>query len=223
MITNDKQSHIAGSEDPTCKEILSCDDKEIIKKELERKYPGAMEHVQKLLKLLGDNPDREGLKDTPYRVIKSWLEIYGGYDADANQLHTFFEEGIGKNTDEIIICKDITFYSVCEHHMQPFSGVCHIGYLPDVKVIGLSKLVRLVEMFSRRLQIQEKLCSQIADTLYGMMGAQGVGVIIEAQHLCMQARGVKNNTSKMVTSAMRGKFKTQPQTRAEFLSLIKST
>ena len=208
------------TEDARCKEILSCDDKEIVKKELERKYPGAIKHVREILKLIGDNPDREGLKDTPYRVVKSWLEIYSGYEEDEKKLNTFFEENIG-STDEIVICKDITFYSTCEHHMITFNGVVHIGYLPGKRVIGVSKLVRLVEMFARRLQIQEKLCSQIADKLMEILEPQGVGVIIEAQHLCMTARGVKNPTSKMITSAMRGKFKNQPQTRSEFLSLIR--
>jgi GTP cyclohydrolase I len=206
---------------PTNEEILSCSDKEIIKKELEGKYPGAIDCVKKLLGLIGDNPEREGLKDTPFRVVKSWLEIYSGYSDDERKLNTFFEEDIGVQTDEIVMCKNISFYSVCEHHMLPFHGVCHIGYLPDRRVIGLSKLVRLVDMYSRRLQIQEKLCSQIANKLVELLKPQGVGVIIEAQHLCMTSRGVKNATSTMMTSAMRGKFKNQPQTRNEFLSLIK--
>jgi len=210
-------------EDPTCKEILSCSDKEIIKKELERKYPGAMDCIKKLLGLIGDDPNREGLKDTPFRVVKSWLELYN-YDSDIkNIMGTFFEDEIGDQTDEMIICKNINFFSTCEHHMIPFSGLVHVAYLPTNKVIGVSKMVRLVEHFARRLQIQEKLGSQIADSMMKYLDPKGVGVIIEAQHLCMQARGVKNYTSKMITSAMRGKFKTQPQTRAEFLSLIKSS
>lgn len=207
--------------EPTNEEILSCSDKEIIKKELERKYPGAMDRVRELISLIGEDPDREGLVETPFRVVKSWLELYGGYDTSV-KLDTFFQEGIEGSTDEIIMCKNIKFYSMCEHHMIPFHGVCHIGYLPNNKVIGLSKLARLVNLYSRRLQIQEKLCSQIADKLVKLLEPQGVGVIIEAQHLCMLARGVKNHTSSMITSAMRGKFKNQSQTRSEFLTLIKN-
>ena len=207
--------------EPTNKEILSCTDKDIVKKELERKFPGGMDLVRKQLELIGENPDREGLIDTPYRVVKSWLETFEGYELDDRILGTFFEDDLGDQTDEIVICKDIQFYSMCEHHMIPFSGIAHIGYLPGKKVIGLSKLVRLVDMFARRLQIQEKMCSQIADKLVDVLDPQGVGVIIEAKHMCMSARGVKNQTSSMVTSAMRGKFKVQPQTRNEFLSLIK--
>jgi GTP cyclohydrolase I len=206
---------------PTTKEILSCDDKELVKKELELKYPGAIDCVKKLLGLIGDDPEREGLKDTPYRVVKSWLEIYSGYSEDDRKLNTFFEEGLGDQTDEIVMCKNISFYSVCEHHMLPFIGTCHIGYLPNKKVIGVSKLVRLVEVYSRRLQIQEKLCSQIADKLMEILEPQGAGVVMTAQHLCMTSRGVKNYTAEMVTSAMRGKFRNQSQTRSEFLSLIK--
>ena len=205
----------------TNKKIMAMDNKQLVQIELEKRFPGAIQKVKELLALLGDNPDREGLSDTPYRVVKSWLEIYSGYSDDENKLKTFFEEGLGDQTDEIVMCKDISFYSVCEHHMLPFSGTCHIGYLPGKRVIGVSKLVRLIEFYSRRLQIQEKLCSQVADKLVEILEPQGVGVIMEAQHLCMTSRGVKNYTAKMVTSAMRGKFKTQPQTRQEFLSLIK--
>lgn len=208
-------------DDARNEEILSCSDKSIVKAELEKKYPGAIDAVTKLLGLIGDDPGREGLKETPFRVVKSWLEIYSGYSEDESKLNTFFEDNIGVQTDEIVACKNITFYSVCEHHMLPFHGTCHIGYLPGTKVIGVSKLVRLVNLYARRLQIQEKLCSQIADKLVEILEPQGVGVIIEAQHLCMTSRGVKNPTSVMVTSAMRGKFKDQPQTRNEFLSLIK--
>ncbi len=203
-----------------CKQILALGNKEEIIEALEEKYPGAIDHVRKLLGIIGDDPNREGLVDTPYRVIKSWLELYGGYNEE-EKLDTVFEEDLLDQTDEIIICKNITFHSTCEHHMLPFSGVCHIGYLPSKKVIGLSKLARLVDMFSRRLQIQEKLCAQIADKLVDLIQPQGVGVIMEAKHNCMLCRGVKNYTASMITSAMRDKFKTQIQTRNEFLSLIK--
>jgi len=207
---------------PTNEEILSCKDKEIMKNELERKYPGAMDLIRKQLELIGENPDREGLKDTPYRVVKSWLELFNGYEKDPKQiLGTIFEDDIGDQTDEIVICKNISFHSFCEHHIIPFVGTVSIGYLPNKRVVGLSKLARLVEVFARRLQIQEKFCSQIADTLMNELQPQGVGVIIEAKHMCMSARGIKNHSSSMITSAMRGKFKDQLQTRNEFLSLIK--
>ena len=204
----------------TNKRILAMDNKKLISIELEKRYPGAIEKVRELLALLGDDPNREGLRDTPYRVVKSWLEVYSGYSEDENKLKTFFSEDLGDQTDEIIMCKDISFCSVCEHHMLPFTGTCHIGYLPGKRVIGVSKLVRLIEFYSRRLQIQEKLCSQVADKLVEILEPEGVGVIMTAQHLCMTSRGVKNYTAKMVTSAMRGKFKTQSQTRQEFLTLI---
>lgn len=195
--------------------------KEQMKDAIEQIYPGAMEKVRELIKIIGDDPDREGLIDTPYRVVKSWLEIYGGYKIKPN-LSTAFAEDIGDVDDsQIVICKDIKFYSTCEHHMIPFHGICHIGYLPNKKVIGVSKLVRIVEFFARRLQIQEKLCSQIADFIEKVIEPQGVGVVMEAQHLCMAARGVKNQSSRMTTSQMRGKFRTQSSTRAEFLNLIK--
>jgi len=203
------------------KEILALNDKEEIIKALEEKYPGAIDHVRSILKIIGEDPSREGLLDTPYRVVKSFLELYGGYEQDPEEiLGTFFEDDIGEQTDEIVMCRNITFYSQCEHHMIPFSGVCHIAYLPDKKVVGLSKMARLVEAFARKLQIQEKMTSQIADTLMNVLKPQGVGVIIIGKHLCMCSRGVRNHTSDMVTSAMRGKFKNQPQTRNEFLQLI---
>lgn len=195
--------------------------KDITKEALEKIYPGAMEHVREILRIIGDDPDREGLKDTPYRVVKSWLEIYGGYKCKPI-LNTAFADDIGSKDDsQIVMCKDIKFYSTCEHHMIPFHGTCHIGYLPGKKVIGVSKLVRIVDYYAKRLQIQEKLCSQIADAVEKIIEPEGVGVVIQAQHLCMAARGVRNPTSNMVTSQMRGKFRTQPQTRNEFLELIK--
>lgn len=204
------------------KMLLAGASKEEVKAALEEIYPGAMQKVKELIAIIGDDPEREGLVDTPYRVVKSWLEVYGGYKITPN-LNTVFAEDIGDVDDsQIVICKDIKFYSTCEHHMIPFHGTCHIGYLPGKKVIGVSKLVRIVEYFARRLQIQEKLCSQIATFIEQLIEPQGVGVVMEAQHLCMAARGVKNQSSRMVTSQMRGKFRTQRETRQEFLNLIKS-
>ena len=205
--------------EPTNQEILACPNKDTQKGLLIAKYPEATDHVREIIRLIGDDPDREGLKDTPYRVVKSWLELFGGYD-DKTDLGTFFEEDLEGDTDEIILCKNIKFYSTCEHHMVPFHGMCHIGYLPSKKIIGLSKMARITERFSRRLQIQEKLTNEIANKLEELLEPQGVGVIIQAQHLCMCARGVKNQSSSMSTSAMRGKFKDQIETRQEFLSLI---
>jgi GTP cyclohydrolase I len=190
---------------------------------LNEEYPGAIEHVKALLKMIGDDPDREGLQDTPFRVVKSWMEIYGGYQQDPKViLSTAFADGMECMTNEIVMCKNITFTSVCEHHMLPFTGKAHLGYLPDKKVVGLSKLARLVDCFANRLQIQEKMCADIADSLMGSVEPEGVGVIIEASHLCMACRGVKKSGASMVTSAMRGKFMTQTQTRNEFLQLIKT-
>ena len=201
--------------------ILNGASKEKLKQALESIYPGAMQKIKEIIGIIGDNPDREGLKDTPYRVVKSWLEIYGGYKCNNTKLDTVFADEIGDvDPSQIVMCKDIDFYSTCEHHMIPFHGYCHVGYLPNKKVIGVSKIVRIVEHFAKRLQIQEKLCSQIADFLYKTLEPQGVGVVITAEHLCMKARGVRNATSKMVTSQMRGKFRDQIQTRQEFLSLI---
>lgn len=201
--------------------ILNGATREQIEKALEEIYPGGMQKIKEIISIIGDDPEREGLKDTPYRVVKSWLEIYGGYKCNNAKLDTSFVENIGDIDDsQIVMCKDIDFYSTCEHHMIPFHGYCHIGYLPNKRVIGVSKLVRIVEYFAKRLQIQEKLCSQIADYIVETLEPQGVGVIITAEHLCMKARGVRNATSKMVTSQMRGKFRDQIQTRQEFLSLI---
>ena len=195
---------------------------EIIK-ELDIEFPDGIKMMKMILSLVGDDPSREGLRDTPARVVKSWMELYAGYKIDPKEiLSTVFEDGMHKMTDEIVMCKNIPFYSMCEHHMLPFMGKVHIGYLPKNKVVGLSKLARLVDCFGRRLQIQEKLTCQIADSIIECLEPEGVGVIIEAEHLCMQCRGVQKVGSSMVTSAMRGKFKTQSSTRAEFLALIKN-
>jgi len=182
----------------------------------------AMRHVKELLRLMGDDPNREGLVDTPKRVVKSWEELYSGYYEDPRDiLSKTFVDGAEKMVDEIVICKDVDFYSMCEHHILPFLGVVHIGYIPIGKVVGISKLVRLVNCFARRLQIQEKMCNQIADAIMTHLTPKGVGVIIEATHMCMTLRGVKSPKSKMVTSAMRGAFREQAKTRNEFLQLIR--
>lgn len=177
------------------------------------------EIVQALILSIGDDPTREGLKDTPGRVVKSWKELYSGYKADPKAvLGTTFEAA---GYDQVVICKDIEMYSTCEHHMIPFYGTVHIGYIPLQRVVGLSKLARLVEVFSRRLQIQEKLTQQIADTIQDVLNPKGVMVVVKAKHLCMCARGIGKQNSEMVTSALHGIFKNHGEARSEFLELIK--
>jgi len=174
--------------------------------------------IRKLLEHIGENPEREGLLDTPKRVIKSFKELFGGYAMDPKEvLGTTFEKG---EYNQMVICKDIEMYSTCEHHMIPFFGKAHIGYIPGDRVVGLSKLARLTEVFSRRLQIQEQLTQQIADTLNEVLKPKGVIVVIEAKHLCMCARGAKKQHSSMVTSSIKGLFE-QQEARSEFLGLIK--
>jgi GTP cyclohydrolase IA len=171
-----------------------------------------------LLKELGEDPEREGLKDTPKRVEESYKFLTKGYHQNIDDVlnDAFFTA----EDNHMIIVKDIELYSLCEHHMLPFIGKCHIGYIPGKKVIGVSKLARVVDMYARRLQIQERLTNQIARVLMDKVGAQGVGVVIEAQHLCMMMRGVEKQNSKMITSAMHGSFRSQMATRTEFLRLI---
>ncbi len=176
------------------------------------------ELIRKLLVELGENPEREGLKGTPSRVAESYKFLTNGYHQNIDDVlnGAFFEA----EDSHMVIVKDIEVYSLCEHHMLPFIGKCHIGYIPEKKVIGVSKLARVVDMFARRLQIQERLTDQIAHTIMDKTGAQGVGVVIEAQHLCMMMRGVEKQNSKMITSAMHGTFRSQLATRTEFLRLI---
>jgi GTP cyclohydrolase IA len=174
--------------------------------------------VKQLIEKVGEDPEREGLKNTPRRVVKAWEKIYSGYKQKPEDVMTVFD---GENYDEMIVVKDIEFYSTCEHHLLPFFGKAHIGYIPNGKIIGLSKLPRLVEMFARRMQNQERLTSQIATSLNELIHPKGVGVIIEAQHLCMMARGVEKQNSKVTTSSLFGLFKVNADTRGEFLKLIK--
>jgi GTP cyclohydrolase I len=176
------------------------------------------ELIRKLLVELGENPEREGLKGTPSRVAESYKFLTHGYNQNIDDVlnNAFFEA----EDSHMVIVKDIELYSLCEHHMLPFIGKCHIGYIPEKKVIGVSKLARVVDVFARRLQIQERLTDQIAHVIMEKTGAQGVGVVIEAQHLCMMMRGVEKQNSKMITSAMHGTFRSQLATRTEFLRLI---
>jgi GTP cyclohydrolase IA len=179
------------------------------------------EIVAKLLREIGEDPDREGLKRTPERVEKALKFFTKGYKEDPQELlnNALFVE----DYDEMVIVKNIDLFSMCEHHMLPFFGKCHVAYLPQKKIVGLSKIVRLVEMYSRRLQVQERLTSQIADAIQGALNPHGVGVVIEAQHLCMMMRGVEKQNSVAITSSMLGTFRTQNETRMEFMELIKRT
>jgi GTP cyclohydrolase I len=174
--------------------------------------------VRELLVELGEDPAREGLVNTPKRVAESLAFLTSGYKADIQQLIN--EARFAQETTSMVVVKDIEVYSLCEHHLLPFYGRCHIGYIPRGRVFGVSKLARLVDMYARRLQIQEQLTEQIAYAIKDSINADGVGVMIEARHLCMMMRGVEKQNSMFVTSAVLGVFRTNPATRQEFLSLI---
>lgn len=184
--------------------------------------PVDLERIQRatreLIEAIGEDPEREGLVGTPERVARMYAELFEGLRIDPRGL---LSVGFEVGHDEMVILKDIPFYSVCEHHFMPFHGVAAVGYIPDGRVVGLSKLARLVDAYARRPQIQEQLTSQIADTLMEALQPDGVAVIIEAEHLCMTARGAKKPGSRMVTSATRGAFRKNDVTRAEFLSLVR--
>jgi GTP cyclohydrolase I len=176
--------------------------------------------VKTLIQWAGDNHQREGLLDTPKRVLKAYGEFFAGYETDPYDiLSTTFSEV--ENYDEMIVLRDIEFTSHCEHHMVPFSGVAHVAYLPKDKVVGLSKLARLVEAYARRLQIQEKMTAQIANALDEVLQPKGVAVVVEATHQCMTARGVRKRGATMQTSRMIGRFRKDPRTRQEFFDLIR--
>jgi GTP cyclohydrolase IA len=176
--------------------------------------------IHDFLKELGEDPTREGLERTPARVAKAYQYLTSGYDQRVEDILNdalFTEE-----YDEMVVVKDIDYFSLCEHHLLPFFGRAHIAYMPSRKIVGLSKIPRLVEMFSRRLQVQERLTTQIAHTINDVLQPRGVAVVIEGLHLCMLMRGVEKQNSKAVTSAMLGAFRDRPETRAEFMELIKS-
>lgn len=177
------------------------------------------EHFKKIIEKIGEDPDREGLRGTPQRAAKAMEFLTQGY-------HQSLEKIVNgalfpSDNEEMILVKNIELYSLCEHHLLPFIGKCHAAYLPKGKIIGLSKIARIVDLHSRRLQVQENLTKEIAETIYSVTGASGVGIIIEAQHLCMMMRGVEKQNSIMTTSVMLGSFRNDPKTRAEFLSLVK--
>jgi GTP cyclohydrolase I len=175
--------------------------------------------VRRQIELIGEKTSREGLRRTPVRVAEAMEFLTSGYALDPmSVLNDALFEAV---SDEMVIVKDIDFYSLCEHHLLPFFGKCHIAYLPRKKVIGLSKLPRLVDVYARRLQIQERMTFEIANTVKKLINAQGVGVVIEAQHLCMMMRGVEKQNSYAITSAMLGGFRTDSRTRSEFLELLR--
>jgi GTP cyclohydrolase I len=175
--------------------------------------------IRQLLSQLGEDPNREGLVNTPKRVEKALKFLTSGYQADIDEVLNGALFTVDYN--EMVIVKDIDFYSLCEHHLLPFFGKCHVAYIPTNKVIGLSKIPRLVDVFSRRLQVQERLTNQIANTIRDTIQPMGVAVVMEATHLCMSMRGVEKQNSFAVTSAMLGTFHSDPRTRSEFLELIK--
>lgn len=177
-------------------------------------------NIKRMLELLGENVNREGLQKTPIRVAKAWEIFMSGHHIDAREILTsaIFKE----KYNEMVIVKDIDFFSMCEHHLLPFYGKAHIAYIPNGKILGLSKIPRLVEIYSRRLQVQERMTQEIADALYETLEPDGVGIVVEARHLCMMMRGVEKQNSIATTSAMLGSFRDDEKTRNEFLKLISS-
>lgn len=177
------------------------------------------ELVRQMLIELGEDPEREGLLKTPERVVKSYEYLTRGYRQNLDEVvnGALFEA----ESDDMVIVRDIEFFSLCEHHMLPFFGKCHVGYIPREKIIGVSKIARIVDVFSRRLQVQERMTKQIAQALMDILDAEGVGVVVEGQHLCMQMRGVEKQHSVMTTSSMRGSFRRSLATRNEFTRLIR--
>jgi GTP cyclohydrolase I len=175
--------------------------------------------VTSLLKELGEDPGRPGLGRTPERVARSLRELTRGYAQDPDKVLN--DARFDVSYDEMVVVKDIEFYSLCEHHILPFYGRAHVAYVPDGHIVGLSKIPRLVELFARRLQVQERLTTEIADTLEKVLVPKGVGVVLEARHLCMMMRGIQQQNNSAITSAMRGEFESDPKTRTEFMGLIR--
>ena len=176
------------------------------------------QNIREILIELGEDPEREGLVKTPERVDRSWRFLTRGYHQNLDEVvnGALFEA----ESDDMVIVRDIEFFSMCEHHMLPFFGKCHVGYIPKKKIIGVSKIARIVDMFARRLQVQERLTKEIAHAIYDILDAEGVGVVIDARHLCMHMRGVEKQNSVMTTSSMLGSFRRELATRNEFTRLI---
>lgn len=180
---------------------------------------GLEDLVEYMLLNLGENPERPGLLDTPRRVARAWREWTSGYDVDVSTLLTVFEDG-AENVDEMVLVRDIPFYSHCEHHLAPFFGRATVGYIPNGRIVGLSKINRLVDAFARRLQVQERMTTQIADALMENLAPVGVAVLVSARHLCMESRGVCQQGHSTVTSALRGVFREDSSARNEFMRLV---
>ncbi|MBP5295969.1 MAG: GTP cyclohydrolase I FolE [Bacteriovoracaceae bacterium] len=181
-----------------------------------------MKALQSMMKAVGDDPDREGLRASPRRILRSWQRLYGGYQQKPEDILTTFEEKELFPHNQIILLKNIEFYSTCEHHLLPFFGKAHIAYLPSNRIVGISKLARILEIYARRLQLQERIGHQVTQALMTHLNALGAACVLEAQHFCMIARGVEKQNSIMVTSSLRGTFLKNPQTRAELMALIRS-
>lgn len=177
--------------------------------------------VKEILEHIGEDPNREGLLDTPKRVRKAWEFMCGGYKEDPQEI--IKKALFTSSNDEMVVVKDIEFYSMCEHHMLPIIGKAHVAYIPNGKVVGLSKIPRVVDVFARRLQIQEQLTEQIAEAINEAINPKGVAVVIDARHMCMEMRGVQKINSSTVTSALRGLFKREKKTKDEFMSIISSS
>ncbi|MCY4042354.1 MAG: GTP cyclohydrolase I FolE [Candidatus Dadabacteria bacterium] len=182
---------------------------------------GIQKAVKQILTEIGEDPAREGLEDTPLRIERMMKEITSGYGSDPMKIAR--EAVYEIDYDEMVIVKDTEFYSMCEHHMLPFFGKCHVAYIPNKKIIGLSKIPRIIEVFSRRLQVQERMTVQIANLLKEALSPKGVAVVVKGYHLCMAMRGVEKSGANMITSSMNGLFRSDERSREEFLSLIKET
>lgn len=179
----------------------------------------ALAAVRTILRYIGEDPDREGLLETPNRVLRSYQELYAGYGKDPEPILKTFRDG-GEDNDEMIVQRNIPFYSMCEHHMLPFVGVAHLAYLPNERILGLSKLARLVEIYARRLQVQERMTTQITNALMDSLQPKGAACVIQATHLCMAQRGVSKHNSETITSSLKGCFR-DAKTRSEFLNFIR--
>jgi GTP cyclohydrolase IA len=197
---------------------MEFDENEFDREDAGLDYEAARESIARLIKAVGEDPEREGLKNTPHRVARMYGELLSGYNTDPEKFinGALFEIGY----DEMVIVRDIEFYSLCEHHMLPFVGRAHVAYIPAGKVLGLSKIPRIVDLYARRLQVQERMTRQIADFLRDLLKPQGVAVVVEAMHLCAMMRGVKKHDARMTTSAMHGAFRANLATRQEFLDNI---
>lgn len=174
-------------------------------------------HVEKILDHIDKDPEREGLRETPKRVVKSWKELYSGYDKNPEDVMTVFDSD---GYDEIVLLDNIELYSMCEHHMLPFYGKAHVAYIPDNKIVGISKLARLVDIYARRLQNQERITQQVTEALMDCLNPKGAACIIEARHMCMCSRGVEKQNSMMKTSSLKGDFLDEPEARQELINLI---